>query len=186
MGSVLSVESDRRRREGERDLLRAKVAASEEELREARTAAAAREEAWEAERRERDDEAARLRRRLQEAEEKKATESGGEEGEKEKAAAARPEEVAGKWKQLYVAIKTELDELIQRTPQGERFYFGSEQGMIGRLRKELKTKEDTMETLKSHVKTMEQEASKRDREIDILKQSLRILSNNKKSHGRKN
>ncbi|XP_042437697.1 translation initiation factor IF-2-like [Zingiber officinale] len=189
MGSVLSVESDRRRREGERDLLRAKVAAREEELREARMAAAAREEAWEAERRERDEEAARLRRRLQEAEEKKATASGGEEGEKEKAAAAaaaRPEEVAGKWKQLYVAIKTELDELIQRTPQGERFYFGSEQGMIGRLRKELKTKEDTMETLKSRVKAMEQEASKRDREIDILKQSLRILSNNKKSHGRKN
>ncbi|XP_074562741.1 uncharacterized protein LOC141819299 [Curcuma longa] len=183
MGSVLSGESYRRRGAAERELLRGKVAEREEELREARRAAAAREEAWEAERRELDEEAARLRRRLQEAEEEKATASGGEEEEEEKAAAAaaRPEEVAGKWKQLYVAIKTELDELIQRTPQGERFYFGSERDMIERLQRELKDKEDTMEMLKLRVEAMEQEASKRDREIDILKQSLRILSNKKKS-----
>lgn len=181
MGSVLSGESDWRRRGAarERELLREEVATREEELREARRAAAAREEAWEAERRERDEEAARLRRRLKE---EKATVSGGEEEEEEEeAAAVRPEEVAGKWKQLYVAIKTELDELIQRTPLGERFYFGSERDIIEQLQKELKAKEDTMETLKLRIEAMEQEASKRDREIDILKQSLRILSNKKKS-----
>lgn len=53
--------------------------------------------------------------------------------------------------------------------------------MIERLQRELKDKEDTMEMLKLRVEAMEQEASKRDREIDILKQSLRILSNKKKS-----
>ncbi|CAL9071621.1 unnamed protein product [Musa textilis] len=100
---------------------------------------------------------------------------------------ARREEAVEKWKQLYLAIKTELDDLIQRTRQGERLYLGDEEGgTIERLQKEVKAKEETAETLRSRVGEMEKEACKRDREIDILRQSLRILSNKKRGRIGKN
>lgn len=226
MGSALSGGRDGRRRAQEQ--LRAKVAALEEELREARSAAAARAEAWEAERRERGEETGWLRRRLKEA--AAARGGSGEAAAEEEEEEARREEVIGKWKQLYLAIKTELDELIQRTRRGdelypffffitapkekklinktvlcfskfsiqtnngafikkliaERSFMGAEQGTIEQLQGELKAKEDAMETLRSRVEAMEQEASKRDREMDILKQSLRILSNDRTSRFGKN
>lgn len=115
MGSALSGGRDGRRRSQEREQLRAKVAALEEELREARSAAAARAEAWEAERQERGEETGWLRRRLKEA---AARGGAGEAAPAEEEEEARREEVIGKWKQLYLAIKTELDELIQRTRRG--------------------------------------------------------------------
>ncbi|KAG6522163.1 hypothetical protein ZIOFF_019300 [Zingiber officinale] len=177
MGSALSGgRRDGRRLAEEREELRAKVAALEEELREARSAAAARAEAWEAERRERGEETGWLK-------EAAPSRGGGDEAAAEEE--ARREEVVGKWKLLYLAIKTELDELIQRTRQ-ERSFIGAEQGPIEQLQREVKAKEDAMGTLRSRVEAMEREASRRDREIDILKQSLRILSNGKKSRVGKN
>ncbi|XP_074557530.1 uncharacterized protein LOC141813461 [Curcuma longa] len=176
MGSALSGgRRDGRRLAEEREQLRAKVAALEEELREARSAAAARAEAWEAERRERGEETGLLRKRLKEAAAAAARGGAGEAAAEEEE--ARREEVVGKWRQLYLAIKTELDELIQRTRR---------QGTIEQLQRELKAKKDATEMLQSRVEAMEREASKRDREIDILKQSLRILSNDKKSRVGKN
>ncbi|XP_042472480.1 translation initiation factor IF-2-like [Zingiber officinale] len=177
MGSALSGgRRDGRRLAEEREQLRAKVAALEEELREARSAAASRAEAWEAERRERGEETGWLK-------EAAPSRGGGDEAAAEEE--ARREEVVGKWKLLYLAIKTELDELIQRTRQ-ERSFIGAEQGPIEQLQREVKAKEDAMGTLTSRVEAMEREASRRDREIDILKQSLRILSNGKKSRVGKN
>ncbi|KAG6520597.1 hypothetical protein ZIOFF_017656 [Zingiber officinale] len=58
--------------------------------------------------------------------------------------------------------------------------------MIEHLQKELKAKEAAIETLTSRAKVMEQEVSKRDREIDILRQSLRILSDKRRSRSGKN
>lgn len=121
MGSALSGGRDGRRRAQEQ--LRAKVAALEEELREARSAAAARAEAWEAERRERGEETGWLRRRLKEAAAAAARGGSGEAAAEEEEEEARREEVIGKWKQLYLAIKTELDELIQRTRRGDELYL---------------------------------------------------------------
>lgn len=54
--------------------------------------------------------------------------------------------------------------------------------MIEPLEREAKAKEEIVERLRSRVDKMEEEARKRDREIDILRQSLRILSNKKRGH----
>ncbi|KAG6517738.1 hypothetical protein ZIOFF_021136 [Zingiber officinale] len=179
-----------------RELL-AKAAALEEELKEARRARehdarafAAKEAEWEAERREQAEEAGRLRRRLEAAEEAAAAAaSGGADDhyfvvEQMREEQARREEAVEKWKQLYLAIKTELDDLIRRTRPVRSLnttlsvvYWGrlykqaeEEEGMIEHLQKELKAKEVAIETLTSRAKVMEQEVSKRDREIDILRQ----------------
>nr|CAD1840894.1 unnamed protein product [Ananas comosus var. bracteatus] len=64
----------------------------------------------------------------------------------------RREEAVEKWKQLYLAIKAELDDLIQRTHhQGERFCWGAaeqQQGVIEALQRELKARDETVETLR--------------------------------------
>ncbi|CAL9104564.1 unnamed protein product [Musa textilis] len=99
---------------------------------------------------------------------------------------ARREEAVAKWKQLYLTIKTELDDLIQRTREGERFGWGAEESMMEQLQKDLRDREESMETLRSHIAVMAKEASKKDREIDILRQSLRILSCRQKGVGRMN
>lgn len=98
---------------------------------------------------------------------------------------AKREVTVEKWKQLYLTIKTELDDLIHRTRQGGRVYFGAEEGMIEGLRRELKAKEETVEALRLHLATMEKEGAKREREIDILRQSLRILNSTKRNGTRK-
>ncbi|XP_042374551.1 translation initiation factor IF-2-like isoform X2 [Zingiber officinale] len=132
MGIVISRYRSRaaiRRRE-----LLAKAAALEEELKEARRARehdarafAAKEAEWEAERREQAEEAGRLRRRLEAAEEAAAAAaSGGADDhyfvvEQMREEQARREEAVEKWKQLYLAIKTELDDLIRRTRPGILF-----------------------------------------------------------------
>lgn len=94
---------------------------------------------------------------------------------------ARRDEAAEKWKQLYFAIKMELDDLIQRSYQGERVSWKTEEEvMLEEVQKELKAKEETIQHLQAQVAGMKQEEYKRERELDILRQSLRILCFNKK------
>lgn len=94
---------------------------------------------------------------------------------------ARRDEAVEKWKQLYLAIKTELDDLIQRTNGDSLYWRAEEEEIIEELRKEVKAKEETIEMLKARIVTMDREEFKKAREIDILRQSLRIMSNNKKT-----
>ncbi|XAR62720.1 hypothetical protein NMG60_11017578 [Bertholletia excelsa] len=75
-----------------------------------------------------------------------------------------------RWKRLYLAIKIDLDALIQRTHQ-ERIEGRREE----ELTKELKAREETIQKLEERIASMEREESKRVREVDILRQSLRIL-----------
>ncbi|KAE8698078.1 NADP-dependent alkenal double bond reductase P1-like [Hibiscus syriacus] len=88
---------------------------------------------------------------------------------------ARRDEVVEKWKQLYLAIKTELDDLIQRTHGDVIYWKVEEEETIEEMKKELKIKEETIEALRARIASMEKEGFKRKREMDILKQSLRIL-----------
>ncbi|XP_010940694.1 uncharacterized protein [Elaeis guineensis] len=196
--------------------LKAKIQILEEEIKEMKRAReqearvyeqqaavfARKEDEWKRERKKHKEEVAKLRKRLKEEEdrvrslEEEVTASRGDKEwnrvgadyvvEHMKEEQARREEAVEKWKQLYLAIKTELDDLILRTRQGERFCWGVEEGMIEGLHRELKNKEETLQTLRSRIAAMEKEGIKRDREIDILRQSLRILSNTKKNRIRKN
>ncbi|XVF65002.1 hypothetical protein PTKIN_Ptkin09bG0211700 [Pterospermum kingtungense] len=92
---------------------------------------------------------------------------------------ARRDEAVEKWKQLYLAIKTELDDLIQRTHGDALYWKAEEEEMIEELKKEVKSKEETIKALKTRLASMEREGYEREREMDILKQSLRILGTNK-------
>ncbi|KAH7691622.1 Serine-tRNA synthetase type1 N-terminal protein [Dioscorea alata] len=82
-----------------------------------------------------------------------------------------------KWKKLYHEIKLELDHLILHTLlQGEKCSQGdSECLVIEELQKELKAKEETVQALTSRLAAMENENIKKERDIDILRQSLKIL-----------
>ncbi|GAV70456.1 hypothetical protein CFOL_v3_13954 [Cephalotus follicularis] len=93
------------------------------------------------------------------------------------------DEAVEKWKRLYLAIKTELDDLLHKTDRGDGLYGRTEEAeMIEELREDIKAKEEMMEVLKSRIATMENQIYKREREIDILKQSLRIMSSKKATH----
>ncbi|KAL2325963.1 hypothetical protein Fmac_025021 [Flemingia macrophylla] len=94
---------------------------------------------------------------------------------------ARRDEAVEKWKQLYLAIKTELDELIQRTYDGDGLYWKAEENDIQmeNLRRELQEKEETIKALKSQSLSMEKEKYKKEREFDLLRQSLRIMNGKK-------
>ncbi|KAG0494149.1 hypothetical protein HPP92_005143 [Vanilla planifolia] len=96
---------------------------------------------------------------------------------------ARREAVVEKWKQLYLAIKKELDELIRRTAEGGRCCFGDEGVVVDWLQAELKAKEDALDALEVKLLAVEKEVARREREIDILRQSLRILSSRNRNHG---
>ncbi|KAK6929669.1 hypothetical protein RJ641_003763 [Dillenia turbinata] len=94
---------------------------------------------------------------------------------------ARRDEAVVKWKTLYLAIKTELDNLIQRTHQGENFWRSDEESIITKeLQKEVKEKRETIEALRKQLAVAQQEKSRSERELDILRQSLRITGNKKK------
>lgn len=127
--------------------LRAQIQLLEEEVKEMRrareresqayeqhvTAFACQEEEWRQEKKKQKEENARLRLKLKQEEEKaKSLEEAAQavRGMKEwqqfgttyivdqiKQEQVRREEAVDKWKQLYLAIKTELDDLIQRTHQ---------------------------------------------------------------------
>ncbi|KAI4338120.1 hypothetical protein L6164_016469 [Bauhinia variegata] len=96
---------------------------------------------------------------------------------------ARRDEAVEKWKQLYLAIKTELDDLIQRTYDGDGLYWKSEEDDIQmeNLKKELQDKGETIIVLKAQLASVKQEKFKKERELDLLKQSLRIMNGNKKN-----
>lgn len=97
---------------------------------------------------------------------------------------ARRDEAVEKWKQLYLEIKNELDELIQRTYDGDGLYWKAEENDIQmeNLRKELQEKEESMKALKSQLLAMEKEKYKKEREFDLLRQSLRIMNGKKNSN----
>ncbi|XP_021806920.1 uncharacterized protein LOC110750852 [Prunus avium] len=93
---------------------------------------------------------------------------------------ARRDETVEKWKQLYLAIKMELDELIQRTHCENGLYWrAEEEDTVEELKRDIKAKEEMIAGLKSRIVSMEHEQYKKEREIDILRQSLRIMSSKK-------
>ncbi|PIM98987.1 hypothetical protein CDL12_28519 [Handroanthus impetiginosus] len=95
---------------------------------------------------------------------------------------ARRDETVEKWKQLYFAVKVELDELIQRTHQEKRLCWRiEEKDILLQLKKELKAKEERIELLEAKLASMEHQESKREREMDILRQSLRIMSHRRRA-----
>ncbi|GMN32512.1 hypothetical protein TIFTF001_048182 [Ficus carica] len=91
----------------------------------------------------------------------------------------RRDETVEKWKQLYLAIKMELDDLIQRTHEGGLYWRAEEEDMAEELKREVQVKEETIKELKSRLASMEQELRNKDREVDILRQSLRIMTSRK-------
>lgn len=65
---------------------------------------------------------------------------------------------------------------------GDGLYWrAEEEEMIEELRMEVKAKEETIEELKARLASTEREEYKRAREVDILRQSLRIVSSSKPS-----
>ncbi|XAR48899.1 hypothetical protein NMG60_11031881 [Bertholletia excelsa] len=154
------------------------------------------EEEWKRERKRLRDEVKRLRKRLEEREERMAEKEnlkdGGDKEDNElgwkrrlveqmREETARRDEAVSKWKQLYLAIKIELDDLIQRTRQGEKlFWRGEEEAMVEDLKREVKAKEEIIEILQGRIASMEHEEYKRKREMDLMKQSLRIMTHKKK------
>lgn len=54
--------------------------------------------------------------------------------------------------------------------------------MLEELQKELMAKEKAIELQQTQIASMKQEESKREREIDILRQSLKIMCHNKKGN----
>ncbi|KAL5066976.1 hypothetical protein RYX36_017863 [Vicia faba] len=95
----------------------------------------------------------------------------------------RRDEAVEKWKQLYLAIKTELDDLIQRTYDGDGVYWKTEENDIENenLKNELQEKEESMKALKAKLVLVEKERYKQEREFDLLRQSLRIMNGKKNS-----
>ncbi|XP_027366883.1 uncharacterized protein LOC113873103 [Abrus precatorius] len=96
---------------------------------------------------------------------------------------ARRDEAVEKWKQLYLAIKAELDDLIQRTYDGDGLYWKAEENDIQmeNLKREVQEKEETIKVLKAQLVSMEKEKYKKEREFDLLRQSLRIMNGKKNS-----
>ncbi|GFZ10700.1 hypothetical protein Acr_22g0000980 [Actinidia rufa] len=143
---------------------------------------------WRRERKGLREEVKKLRKRVEEREENEMVVVG-ENREKEqwwflveqmRGGERERDEAVEKWKRLYLAIKVELDELIERTHQGERLYWrAEEEDLVEELQQELKTKEEAIEILQARLASMEEKQSKREREVDILRQSLKIISHNK-------
>lgn len=100
---------------------------------------------------------------------------------------ARRDDAVDKWKRLYLAIKTELDHLIKMTHQatyvgegGVSWILEEEEYSLLKSHewhyKEVKAKEETIQDLRAQLASMEKERSGREREVDILRQSLKIMS----------
>ncbi|XAR62719.1 hypothetical protein NMG60_11017577 [Bertholletia excelsa] len=132
------------------------------------------ERKWRRERKRMREEVKRLRKMLEERERREKYYHDEEEER------ARRDDAVERWKRLYLAIKVELDALILRTHQGERLHDRSEEELKEKLQRDMRAKEETIELLQAKIASMEQKESKREREVDLLKQSFRILSYNKK------
>lgn len=92
----------------------------------------------------------------------------------------RRDEAVDKWKRLYLAIKTELDHLIKMTHQEERMAWRLEEtNLMSELHRQLQVKEDTIEQLWEQLASKEKENWRLERQVDILKQSLRIMTHRK-------
>ncbi|KAL8104814.1 uncharacterized protein LOC141678363 [Apium graveolens] len=92
----------------------------------------------------------------------------------------RRDKAVDKWKRLYLAIKTELDHLIKMTHQDERMAWRLEEtNLMNELHRELQVKEDTIEQLWEQFASKEKENWRLEREVDILKQSSRIMAHRK-------
>lgn len=92
------------------------------------------------------------------------------------------DEAVDKWKKLYLAIKAELDDLIQKTHHGDGLYWRAEgEEMIEELKMEVKAKEGCIEEMKAQLALAKKEEYNRAREVDILRQSLKIMSSRKAS-----
>ncbi|XP_010532815.1 PREDICTED: uncharacterized protein LOC104808734 [Tarenaya hassleriana] len=134
---------------------------------------------WRRERKRLKEEVKRLRKKVEETEEAKGKQSEWE-WVVEQMCVERPvrDEAVERWKKLYLAIKNELDDLIQRT-YGEGLQQRPEEDgvkAIEELRQELKVREETIEKLKERITLMEKQQHGKEREIDILRQSFRIIS----------
>ena len=70
--------------------------------------------------------------------------------------------------------------------EGGLYWRAEEEDIAEELKRELQAKEETIKELKSRLASMEQEMYKRDREADILRQSLRIMSSKKVIQTNKN
>lgn len=182
------------------------------------------EREWRKERKKLREEVKRLRKKVEEREEAK-TATTTEEREYWKwvveemcVERAVRDEAVEKWKQLYLAIKNELDHLIIHTTSSSgknstqisvfdfkqkygslKWVFVGEAIMqrkleeeeeeaiksVEELRDEVRVKEDTIEKLKEKIALMDRQKYEKEREIDLLRQSLRILGSkkNKKKKG---
>ncbi|CAF1856909.1 hypothetical protein HID58_061367 [Brassica napus] len=134
---------------------------------------------WRTERKNLREEGKKLRQKMQEKEEAKAKQREWEwVVEQMCLERAVREEAVERWKQLYFAIKTELDDLIHTT-YGETLrqkpHEGEVKNTVQELKKEVKVREETIETLKGRIALMEKQRHGKEREIDLLRQSLRIL-----------
>ncbi|KAL1561654.1 hypothetical protein AAHA92_04331 [Salvia divinorum] len=96
---------------------------------------------------------------------------------------ARRDQTLEKWKELYFAIKVELDDLIQRTREEERLCWKTEGDgdVMLEMKREVAAKEERIGFLEAKLAAMERQEVKREREMDILRQSLRIMSHKKRS-----
>ncbi|KFK36237.1 hypothetical protein AALP_AA4G096200 [Arabis alpina] len=136
------------------------------------------EKEWRKERKRLREEVKGLRQKMEEKEEAKAKQDEWEwVVEQMCLERAVREEAVERWKQLYFAIKNELDHLIQTTYGETLQQPPQEEGIktVQELRKEVKVKEETIETLKGRIALMEKQRNGKEREIDLLRQSLRIL-----------
>lgn len=66
---------------------------------------------------------------------------------------------------------------MQRKLEGEE---GEEAKTMEELRDEVRVKEETIEELKERIALMDREKYEKERQIDLLRQSLRILGSKKK------
>ncbi|XP_010513362.1 PREDICTED: troponin T, skeletal muscle-like [Camelina sativa] len=161
------------------------------------------EREWRKERKKLREEVRRLREKLEEREEAKTTTTTTEEREYWKwvveemcVERAVRDEAVEKWKQLYLAIKKELDHLIIHTTSSgeaimqmklekeEKEEEEKEAKTVEDLRDEVRVKEETIETLKEKISLMDRQKYEKEREIDILRQSLKILGSKKKKKKR--
>ncbi|XP_047950991.1 uncharacterized protein LOC125196501 [Salvia hispanica] len=96
---------------------------------------------------------------------------------------ARRDQTLEKWKELYFAIKVELDDLIRRTREEERLCWKTEGDgdVMLEMKREVAAKGERIEFLEARLAAMERQEVKREREMDILRQSLRIMSHKKRS-----
>uniref|UniRef100_A0A1J3FKB9 Uncharacterized protein n=2 Tax=Noccaea caerulescens TaxID=107243 RepID=A0A1J3FKB9_NOCCA len=135
---------------------------------------------WRKERRRLREEVKRLRKKVEEKEEAKEKQNEWEwVVEQMCLERAVREEAVERWKKLYFAIKNELDDLIHTTYGETLRQKPQEEGLktVQELRKEVKVREETIETLKRRIALMDKQRNEKEREIDLLRQSLRILGN---------